>query len=966
MSDRFLASVLPQHETAELYRLMVVGIKEVAVFLMDTRGLITVWNKAAETMKGYGADDVIGQHIEMLYTDEDRAAGRAQQNLEVAADTGFFSEEQWRKRKDGSLFWAHVALTALRDEGDMLLGFSKVTMDLTHHKLLEQCTKEKQEIDLILRAAESGTWKWNVERDEVVISPNLMQLLGHTDVASTLTLDGWLGHVHQQERAALRQSLEAVRSSAKASPFETELRLCGKNGAHQWFFMRASWRQADAAKPSIIGVCVNIDNLKRAEQDRERLFTELAQERSRFANILEQLPSGVILAEKESGKLTYQNQASAAMLGRGLEHIDSWKDYASYRVTDANGKLIPVEDLPLARTVRNHEALEAAITEDLLYERADGARLHFSVTSAAITDSDGVARIAVAVLHDVSGLKQAERTAETERERALVTLAAITDGVITADCTGRISSINPAAERMLGVAADEVRNFTFHDALQFDESGGTTAIVEAVARCLKERRVVAKLPHLTLLRRDGHHFSIESAVAPVILHNGELIGAVLIFHDVTESKQVMRRLGFDASHDPLTGLVNRREFELRLKRALERARHPGGATAALLYMDLDQFKIVNDTCGHSAGDELLKLLANTYVSQVRERDTLARIGGDEFALIVEHCDVEEALAVAQKILEATRNFRYACKDRLFQLGVSIGLTPIDASTASGEEAMRRADHACYIAKERGRNRVYVHYHGDLDFAQRRGDMHWVTRLTHAFQNEQMQLYYQPIVSLDPSNTMMHYEVLLRLRNGRSGPVLPSTFMPAAERYNVILKIDRWVLRRTLEWLAQHKQHTDKLDMCSINLSGRSLADQTFHTYAAELMDASGVPANKLCFEISEHGAIADMQKTTAFIEALSRRGCRFSLDDFGTGMTSFSYLKQLQVDFIKIDGSFIQMMSSSKIDDEMVRFTNDISHMMGRKTIAEYVSDTSILASLRDIGVDFAQGFCMGKPRPLF
>ena len=222
------------------------------------------------------------------------------------------------------------------------------------------------------------------------------------------------------------------------------------------------------------------------------------------------------------------------------------------------------------------------------------------------------------------------------------------------------------------------------------------------------------------------------------------------------------------------------------------------------------------------------------------------------------------------------------------------------------------------------------------------------------------------MSLDPSNTMMHYEVLLRLRNGRSGPVLPSTFMPAAERYNVILKIDRWVLRRTLEWLAQHKQHTDKLDMCSINLSGRSLADQTFHTYAAELMDASGVPANKLCFEISEHGAIADMQKTTAFIEALSRRGCRFSLDDFGTGMTSFSYLKQLQVDFIKIDGSFIQMMSSSKIDDEMVRFTNDISHMMGRKTIAEYVSDTSILASLRDIGVDFAQGFCMGKPRPLF
>jgi diguanylate cyclase (GGDEF)-like protein len=382
-------------------------------------------------------------------------------------------------------------------------------------------------------------------------------------------------------------------------------------------------------------------------------------------------------------------------------------------------------------------------------------------------------------------------------------------------------------------------------------------------------------------------------------------------------------------------------------------------------MDLDQFKIVNDTCGHAAGDDLLKMLANTYALHVRERDTLARIGGDEFALIVEHCEIDEALSVAHKILEATRNFRYACKDQLFQLGVSIGLTPIDGGAISVEETMRRADHACYIAKERGRNRIYVHYQGDVDFAQRRSDMHWVTRLTHAFQHDQLQLYCQPILSLGEDSVLQHYEILLRMRNGSSGPVLPSNFLPAAERYDVILKIDRWVLRRTLEWLSQHAEHTATLDMCSINLSRRSLADQTFHAYAADLIDASGVPANKLCFEITEHGAIADMQKTIAFIKALSARGCRFSLDDFGTGMTSFSYLKQLPVDFIKIDGSFIQMMSSSPVDYKMVRFTNDISHMMGRKTIAEYVSEPAILERLRAIGVDFAQGFCIGRPRPL-
>ena len=963
MTKRKLASVLPQHEAAELYRLMAIGIKEVAVFLMDPNGVITVWNKAAETMKGYTAEEAIGSNLAVFYTDEDREAGRPEHNLKDAAETGFFSEEQWRKRKNGSLFWAHIMLTALRDDNAVLLGFSKVTMDLTSHKLLEACTAEKEEIDLILRAAESGTWKWDVGRDQIKISAHLMQLLGHNAGDAVLSFDAWLNFVHADQRDNFRDRLAAVRSGADPAPFQTELRFRSVDKGDQWFFMRGSWHQLhEGEPPEFIGVCVNIDSLKHAQQEKDLLLRQLTDERTRFANILEQLPSGVMLAEAGSGKLSYQNRAAHQLLGRGVEHVDTYRDYGHYKFADANGTRILAEELPLARTVRNSEPTS---TPDLLYERDDGARLHFAVTTAAIRDSDGVARVAVAVLHDVTSLKEAELSAETERERAIVTLAAITDGVITADRRGRISSLNPAAERMLGVASDDVRNLTFRDVLQFEESGGTSAIADAVARCLKERRVVSNLPHLSMLSREGQHFAIETAVAPVILASGELIGAVLILHDVTEAKRLLRRLGFEASHDTLTGLVNRREFEVRLKRALERARHPGGAPSALLYMDLDQFKIVNDTCGHSAGDELLKLLANNYAEHVRERDTLARIGGDEFALIVEHCDVEEALAVAQKILEATRNFRYACKDRLFQLGVSIGLTPIDASTASVEEAMRRADHACYIAKERGRNRVYVHYHGDLDFAQRRSDMHWVTRLSHAFQNDQLQLYCQPIMALGDGNGMQHYEILLRLRNGRAGPVLPGSFMPAAERYDVILKIDRWVLRRTLEWLSAHKEHTDNLDMCSINLSRRSLGDQSFHKYAADLMDASDVPASKLCFEITEHGAIADMQKTIAFIETLSRRGCRFSLDDFGTGMTSFSYLKQLPVDFIKIDGSFIQMMSSSQVDYEMVRFTNDISHMMGRKTIAEYVSDTSILASLREIGVDFAQGFCIGKPRPL-
>jgi diguanylate cyclase (GGDEF)-like protein/PAS domain S-box-containing protein len=962
MPEKFLASVLPQHEAAELYRLMVVGIHEVAVFLMDARGHITVWNMGAQEMKGYSADETIGHHLGMLYTDEDRAAGHPEHNLAMAARNGFFSEETWRKRKDGSLFFAHVAITALRDSADTLQGFSKVTMDLTRHKLLEQCTKEREEIDLIMHAAESGTWKWDLARARVEVSAHLMQLLGHEARAHTLAFADWLAQVHPDERAALDARLQALRSEPRAAPLETELRFFSREGKALWFFLRANWHHAAPdTGPMLMGACVAIDSLKLAQAETQRLLAQLRQERTRFANILEQLPSGILLAEAPSGKLSYQNRAAARLLGRSINGIGSVRDYARYNFINSTGERVAPEALPLARTVLGREA---SCTEELVYLRADGSRSHLALTTAAVTDGDGVARLAVAVLHDVSKLKQAELLAATEKERALVTLAAITDGVITADREGNISSMNPAATRLTGV--DQAKGLSFRELLHFQEAGGSEAINEAIRLCLTEQRVIARLPHLTLVHRAGHHFCVECAVAPVRLGDGTLLGAVLIFHDVTESKRLMRRLGFEASHDALTGLVNRREFETRLARALERASHPSGSNAVLLYMDLDQFKVVNDTCGHSAGDELLKLLAHTYTEHVRERDTLARIGGDEFALIVEHCEVDEALAVANKILDATRNFRYACKDQLFQLGVSIGLTPIDRGTASVEEAMRRADHACYIAKERGRNRIYAHYHGDIDLAQRRSDMHWVTRLSHAFQNEQLQLYYQPIAAINAhGDDLRHYEILLRLRNGRAGPVLPGSFLPAAERYDVILKIDRWVLDRTLQWLAGHPAHTDTLGMCSVNLSRRSLGDPSFHQFAADLIDASPVPSHKLCFEITEHGAIADMQKTIAFIEALSARGCRFSLDDFGTGMTSFSYLKQLPVDFIKIDGSFIQMMSSSAVDFEMVRFTNDISHMMGRKTIAEYVSDPSILASLKDIGVDFAQGYCIGKPRPL-
>ncbi|PWF48860.1 bifunctional diguanylate cyclase/phosphodiesterase [Massilia glaciei] len=867
------------------------------------------------------------------------------------------------QRKDGSLFWAHIALTALHNEAGALLGFSKITLDLTRHRQLEECKKEKEEIDFILSAAESGTWKCHFENDQVEVSHHLLALLGQKGRDPNFTLDGWQALVHEDDRGAVRQRLEQARSRTDGAPFELELRLLGANGASRWFFMRANWHFDADDKPLVfMGVCVDIDSVKQAEAEQQRLFRKLEQERLRFANILEQMPSGIVLAEAPSGKLTYQNRAAEAMLGRGIGAVKSYHDYGLYQLYDVHGVRIKAEDLPLARTLITQERSN---DQELSYKRRDGSEAHIAVTTAPIDDDDGVVRVAVAAVHDVSSLKNGGLSAASERERAEVTLAAVTDGVLATDRHGKVTSVNPAAQRLLGLSEAEALGRPLGEVVHYAESVGAASVFGAIGLCLEQRRTITNLPHATLVGRDEQRYSVENAVAPVVLADGELIGTVLVLHDVTESKRLLRRLGFEASHDALTGLINRREFEIRLLRTIERARHAGSADAALLYLDLDQFKIVNDTCGHAAGDDLLKQLAQSYVEHVRERDTLARIGGDEFALIVEHCTLDEALAVADQILDATRGFRYNCKGRVFQIGVSIGLTPIDLATASVEDSLRRADHACCIAKERGRNQVYVHHQGDPDFAQRRSDMHWVTRLSHAFQHDRLLLYCQPIMALCDASSALHYEILLRLKDGRGGPIAPGTFLPAAERYDVIHKIDLWVLTKTLEWLAGQPEHLKELEMCSINLSRRSLADPGFHKVAAGMVDGSGVPADKLCFEITENGAIADMKKTIAFIDTLTARGCRFSLDDFGTGMTSFSYLQQLPVDFIKIDGSLIQMMSSSAVDYEMVRFANDISDMMGRKTIAEYVTDPAISASLTEIGVDFAQGYWVGKPRPL-
>jgi diguanylate cyclase (GGDEF)-like protein len=500
----------------------------------------------------------------------------------------------------------------------------------------------------------------------------------------------------------------------------------------------------------------------------------------------------------------------------------------------------------------------------------------------------------------------------------------------------------------------------------FDEDS-QAFVEEPVNHCLRSAETQTSVSDLLLKRRDGEQFSIRYSASPIMSSADTPLGVILIFHDVTDTRNMERQISWQATHDVLTGLLNRTEFEIQLGYAIKYSAKTGDEHV-LCHMDIDQLKIVNETGSHEAGDELIRKVSALLTECLRESDAIARLGGDEFGVLLRNCSIDGATAQVESILKAVNGLRFSSDGRVFGISASIGMTQICSHSKNATHAMSEADLACHAAKELGGNRSHVYQSSDEELMRRQNEMQWVSKIAEAIQTDRLTLYCQTIApSVPPDDDSVHFEVLVRMLDERSEIIMPDKFLPAAERYNLITGLDRWVISHSFAWYAEHCPMTDMqcLNTMAINLSGVSINDTGFQRYIKNEMEKYGIPPAAICFEITETAAITNLSAASEFICDLRKLGCRFALDDFGSGLSSFGYLKNLPVDYLKIDGTFVRDMDTDAVNFAMVSAIQQLGSVIGIQTIAEFVENERIIEILTEMGVDYLQGYAISRPMPL-
>ncbi len=552
---------------------------------------------------------------------------------------------------------------------------------------------------------------------------------------------------------------------------------------------------------------------------------------------------------------------------------------------------------------------------------------------------------------------RARRALDRERERAQKTLHAIGDAVLVVDDTWRVRYVNPTGSRLLGLPEEEIRGRPLDAVVSLREACSGRP-VEDLRRHFLSQSAEGECGAVQLIDAAGRPVAIDSRVSPLVFPDGN-DGMVIVMRDVSREQKLMEKLAYQASHDALTGLYNRSAFESAVGRLLE---EETDAEHAIIYLDLDRFKLINDTCGHAAGDELLRRISGQLHEVVRRGDQLARVGGDEFAILLRECSLEVAEGIARRILASIDVLRFHWEDKVFQVHASIGVVALQAGRNSLKQVLMDADLACHVAKERGRNRIHVHRGEDTSIHRHHQEMQWLPRLHQALDSDRFELFLQPIRPLGEGEGLpVMHEFLLRLRNADGRLLPPGLFIPAAERYDLMWQIDRWVVENAIGHLAKVKGDTG--DLYTINLSAQTFSDRSFADFVEMTLESYGVDAGRICFELTETAAVTNIAVAGELMQALKDLGCRILLDDFGSGLSSFGYLKRLPIDYLKIDGQFVCDLLTDPLDEVMVRMCVELARVLEVRTVAEFIESAEILEAARAIGVDYGQGYHLGRPQ---
>jgi diguanylate cyclase (GGDEF)-like protein/PAS domain S-box-containing protein len=688
--------------------------------------------------------------------------------------------------------------------------------------------------------------------------------------------------------------------------------------------------------------------------ERRRAEEALRASEARFRGLYESVLEGVYQCAPD-GRILAANPAFVKMLG----YASAEEMYALPSVSMLYWN--PAERPSFERRLDAEGEIHNA---EVWLRRRDGQLVVVLESARVLRDEERCVVAYEGTVADITARKRAEQAVFAEKERLQVTLQSIGDAVITTDSEGRIDYLNPVAEELSGWSNGEARGLAIQSVLRLLDESTRREVENPLLRCLRDGSVVNFGEQSVLVSRQGQEIAIQDSAAPIRDRAGNVVGAVVVFRDVTKERRLKRALSYQASHDALTGLINRHEFDNRLEAAVASAR-AGAGPHALLYVDLDQFKVVNDTCGHTAGDRLLREVTGLLQQHVRAGDTIARLGGDEFGILIENCTAERAGRIADNIRLAVREFRFFWEGSATSIGASIGVVEISSDSESVASLLSAADIACYAAKDAGRNRVHLYDSGEASGRHR--EMYWVSRVTRAVDEDRLELFYQTIAPTSAATPRLppFHELLVRLRGDDGRLVLPGEFIPAAERYNVVAAIDRWVVDRAVRLLRSRAAPDGEPPfLLALNLSGTSLSDRAFLDFVLGLVEEPHV-ARGLCFEITETAVITSLSQAIYFMHELKKRGCRFALDDFGSGLSSFHYLKTLPVDFLKIDGQFSGNVLGDPVDRSMVEAISRIGAALGIASVAEKVESAEVFRLLPQLGVHFGQGYFLARPAPV-